>query len=466
MLVEELIWEPQPRQIDLIECPVEDVLFGGARGGGKSDGLLGDWATHAEDYGRYARGIFLRKSYPELEEIERRCHEIFPGFGARWQATKRTWVWPNGASLRLRFLERDVDAEGFQGHQYDWVGCDELGNWPSPVGIDKLRACLRSAHGIPCFFRGSANPGGVGHNWVKARYIDPAPPMTPFWVEDTIAGMTIRTQRCFVPATLDDNPILLQNDPGYWQRVVAAAGGNEALVKAWRDGDWNIVAGGMLDDVWQPRVHVLEPTEIPRAWRIRRAFDWGSSKPFSVGWFAHADGETPLQDGRVFPRGSRIHCMELYGYNGKPNEGLRMTNTEIARWIKTVEDASPYKGRVEAGPADSQIFDVVNGRSIAAEMATQGMSWKPAQKGPGSRRQGWQLIRQMLKAGHQWPMEEPGLFVFNTCRQFIRTVPVLPRDPKDADDVQTDAEDHCGDMLRYELSIPLPGRVGMLGLNF
>jgi hypothetical protein len=291
--------------------------------------------------------------------------------------------------------------------------------------------------------------------------------MMPFWVEDTIAGMTIRTQRCFIPATMDDNPILLHNDPLYWQRVVAAAGGNEALLKAWRYGAWDVVAGGMLDDVWQVRAHVLEPFDIPATWRIRRAFDWGSSKPFSVGWWAHADGEAPAgPHNLVYRKGTRFRLMEYYGWNGKPNEGLRMTNTEIARQIKVIEDSSPYKGRIEAGPADSQIFDVVNGRSIAQEMATQGIGWKPAQKGPGSRRQGWQVLRQLLKASQTWPMEEPGLFVFNTCRQFIRTVPVLPRDDRDADDADSDAEDHIADETRYECTMPLAARGGVIELSF
>jgi hypothetical protein len=290
--------------------------------------------------------------------------------------------------------------------------------------------------------------------------------MTPFAATETLAGQTITVKRCYIPSTLEDNALLMRNDPGYWQRIMAAAGGNEALLKAWRYGAWDIVAGGMLDDVWHGNVHSLEPFDIPATWRIRRAFDWGSSKPFSVGWWAHSDGETPVgPDKLVYRKGTRVRIMELYGWNGKPNEGLRMTNTEIARWIKQIEDDSPYKGRIEAGPADSQIFDVVNGTSIAQQMATCGISWKPAQKGPGSRRQGWQVLRQLLKAGTQQPMEEPGLFVFNTCRQFLRTVPVLPRDPADADDADTDAEDHCADECRYECTMPLPGRGGMVSVR-
>jgi hypothetical protein len=325
-----------------------------------------------------------------------------------------------------------------------WVGGDELGNYPTSRPIDLLRATLRSSTGVPCYFRGSANPGGTGHNWLRARYIDPAPPMTPFAATETVAGETITVKRCFIPSTLEDNALLMRNDPGYWQRVMAATGGNEALLKAWRYGLWDIVSGGMLDDVWDTAVHALEPFEVPQAWRIRRAFDWGSSRPFSCGWWAHADGETSTGLlGRVYPKGTRFRIMEYYGWNGKPNEGLRMTNTEIARQIKAMEDASPYKGRIDAGPADSQIFDVVNGTSIAQQMAACGIAWKPAQKGPGSRRQGWSVLRQLLKASLQWPMEEPGLFVFNTCRQFIRTVPILPRDKSDADDADSDAEDHC-----------------------
>lgn len=460
-----LVWQPQPKQHMLISCPVEDVLYGGARGGGKTDGLLGDWMAHAQDYGKYARGLFLRQSYPELEEVERRCHDLFPTVGARWQATKRTWVWPNSAALRLRYLEKETDTEQYQGWSLTWLGTDEVGNYASSVPLDKMRACLRSPHGVPCYFRASANPGGVGHNWIKARYVDPAPAMHPFAATETIAGETVTVKRCYIPATLDDNMLLVRNDPAYWQRVVAAAAGNEALLKAWRYGDWNVTAGGMLDDLWQPLRHVIEPFAIPPQWPIRRAFDWGSSKPFSVGWWAQSNGLTAAPDGKRYPKGTRFRVMELYGWNGKPNEGLRLTNTDIARRIKGVEEASEYKGRLQPGPADSQIFDVVNGTSIADEMATVGIRWVTAQKGPGSRRQGAQLLRQRLKASLQWPMEEPGLFVFTTCRQFIRTVPVIPRDKTNADDVDSDSEDHVYDECRYELSMPL-AVAGTMGLNF
>lgn len=462
-----VLWYPQPKQHALMSCPVEDVLFGGARGGGKTDGLGGDWLRHAQHYGTAARGFFFRMTYPELEEVEQRFQDFFPAMGGTWQAAKRTWTFANGARLRMRYLASIKDATQYQGFSNTWVGGDELGNYPDSKAVDLLRATLRSAAGVPCVFRGSANPGGVGHNWLRARYVDPAPPLTPFDAVETVAGETITVKRCYIPSTLEDNALLMRNDPTYWQRVMAAAGGNEALLKAWRYGDWDVIAGGLLDDVWDARVHVIEPFDIPAAWTIRRAFDWGSSKPFSVGWWAHADGAWPAGSQQyVYRKGTRFRIMELYGWNGKPNEGLRLTNTDIARRIREVEAGSPYAGRIQAGPADSQIYDVVNGRSIAQEMATQGISFHPAQKGPGSRRQGWSMLRQLLNASRHWPMEEPGLFVFNTCRQFIRTVPILPRDPKDADDADTDAEDHVGDECRYECTMPLPTKAEMRGLRF
>jgi hypothetical protein len=425
------------------------------RGGGKTDGLGGDWLEHARRYGPGARGLFFRQTYPELEEVEQRFLDIFPALGGTWLAGKRTWTFTNGARLRMRYLESLKDAQQYMGQSNTWVGGDELGNYPDHKPVDLLRGTLRSATGVPCVFRGSANPGGVGHNWLKARYIDPAPPLTPFAATEVVAGETITVTRCFIPSTLEDNALLMRNDPNYWQRVMAATGGNEALLKAWRYGLWDIVAGGMLDDVFQARHHSLEPFPLPRHWLVRRVFDWGSSKPFAVGWFAHSDGATPVDPWeRIYPKGTRFLVMEYYGWNGKPNEGLRMTNTEMARQIHAIEAASPYAGRIVPGPADSQIFDVTNGTSIAAEMAREGITWTPAQKGPGSRRQGATLLRQYLKAGLAWPMEEPGLFVFNTCRQWLRTVPIVPRDPKNADDVNSASEDHLYDLTRYELSMP------------
>ena len=438
-------------QAVLISCPIEDVFFGGARGGGKTDGSLGDWISHQDLYAENAKGIFFRRTYDELEEAQSRASAIFPRLGAVYKSQKRTWIFPNGATLKMRYLKRDEDANNYQGHQYTWMCFEELTNWPDPKPIDKLRACLRSgAAPIPKSFRATGNPGGVGHNWVKGRYIDPAPPLTPFFDEE------MQTWRVFIPSRLEDNEALTRNDPDYWKRVVASAAGNEALLKAWREGDWDIVAGGMFDDLWKRDKHVLEPFAIPSSWYVDRAFDWGSSKPFSVLWFAESDG-TEAPDGRTYPAGTIFVIGEWYGWNGKPNEGLKMLATDIAKQLP--QHAPVFAGKVQPGPADTSIFDAENGVCIADDMREEGIDWTRADKSPGSRKTGWERIRRYLKAATQFPMEEPGLFVFNTCTQWIRTVPVLPRSERDPDDVDTKAEDHAGDTTRYRLMEPGHGVV-------
>ena len=444
----------------MLACPIEDIFFGGARGGGKSDGLLGDWLAHAGRHGKHARGLFIRRTYPEIEEIERRAAEVFPLTGAKLYIGRRTWMWPNGASLRMRFLQREEDAGNFLGHSYSWLGVDEITQWPSLQGLDRLRATLRSAAGIPCVLRASGNPGGPGHNQIKFRYIDPAPPGQPFYDEE------MKTWRVFIPSRMEHNLLLMQNDPLYWQRIEASASGRPDLLRAWRYGDWNVIAGGMFDDLWnvqtEPRL-AIAPFSIPGSWRIYRAFDWGSSAPFSVGWWAVSDG-TQAPNGMYYPRGSVFRIAEWYGSNGRPNEGLRMLAVEVGRGIIQKEKEMQLTGRVQPGPADAAIWAAENGVCIADDMARGGAHFIPSDKAPGSRKSGAERMRQYLAASLKVPMEAPGMFIFNTCRHFIRTVPVLPRDPKDLDDVAVNAEDHCYDEARYMIMTP-PREIGKMKIR-
>jgi hypothetical protein len=219
------------------------------------------------------------------------------------------------------------------------------------------------------------------------------------------------------------------------------------------EGDWNIVAGGMFDDVYSQEIHEISPFNIPSSWRIDRSFDWGSSKPFSVGWWAESDGtEATLPDDskKAWPRGTLFRIGEWYGWSGQPNEGCKMLAVEVAKGILDRELSAPWGSRVEPGPADNSIFDAENGVCIADDMAKLGIRWERSDKSPGSRKTGWEAMRRMFKACRKHPMEEPGLYVFNTCRDgFIRTVPALIRDQNKTDDVDTNAEDHCGDEARY-----------------
>ncbi|WP_419832156.1 phage terminase large subunit [Endozoicomonas atrinae] len=251
-------WSPQPGpQTALLTCPIEDILYGGARGGGKTDGFLGKWLMRSQVYGGKCKGLFVRRSMPELDEVIGRSQEIFTPLGALWKAQKSTWVMPNGAILRLRSLERDADAGKYQGHSYTDVYIDEGGNFPNPDPIDKLNATLRNPYGIPSSFNVSANPGGPGHEWIKKRYIDPAPLGMKPVIDDSS-----NAKRIYIPSRLEDNRLLMDGDPGYIARLKKS--GPPWLVQAWLMGDWNATPeGGLIKAQWFRRYNIL-PSEFLR----------------------------------------------------------------------------------------------------------------------------------------------------------------------------------------------------------
>ncbi len=312
--------------------------------------------------------------------------------------------------------------------------------------------------GMPRKVRATTNPYGIGHNWLKMRFQLPG-----------MAHKVIREpgepERVAIFGYLAENKILLKGDPDYLSRIKRAAR-DPAELEAWVNGSWDIVAGGMFDDVWDPKVHVVEPFPIPHSWKIDRSFDWGSSKPFSVGWWAESDGSiAQTSRGPLHTvRGDLFRIHEWYGWTGKANEGLRMTAGQIAAGIVERELQWGIHDRVVPGAADASIFDEENDNCIADDMAEpvkvngaeySGVAWEPADKSPGSRKQGWEQLRKRFQNSarkHGEPREHPGLFVFRgRCPQFLRTVPILPRDDRDLDDVDTDAEDHCGDEVRYRV---------------
>lgn len=226
------IWVPQPGpQTAFITCPIDDVLYGGARGGGKTDSLLGRAITRSLRYPGLYRGLLLRRTYDELDEVNGRAHELLDPIGARWRASRHLWEFPWGGWLKMRFLQRDADASRYQGHSYNDLLVDEAGNFPTPDPIDKLVATLRDKNGVPPRMAMSANPGGPGHVWLVERYIKPAAAGTPF------IDPTTEAHRVYIPSLLTDNPALLRRDPKYLQRLRRS--GPAWLVRAWLLGDWN-----------------------------------------------------------------------------------------------------------------------------------------------------------------------------------------------------------------------------------
>lgn len=448
------------RQGEAFTSQATEILYGGAAGGGKSH--LMRVAAIAWCIAIPGLQVYLfRRTHPDLWKNHMEGPSGFPAMLADWALAGLVKInhglgqirFSNGSKIHLCHCQYPKDVYNYQGAEIHVLMIDELTHWESGM-YRFLRGRVRlGGLAIPAGMRGTfprvvvgANPGGVGHNWVKADFIDGAAPMAIRRMPDEEGGLL----RQYIPAKLADNPTQTENDPHYAARLSGL--GNAALVRAMLDGDWNIVSGGMFDDLWSERLHVLKPFDVPASWRIDRAFDWGSSKPFSVGWWAESDGsEVKMADGatRTFPRGTIVRIAEWYGWNGRPNEGLKMSDSEIASGIVRREKELGLHGRVKLGPADSSIFDESNGDSPAKIQERHGVRWERADKSPGSRRRGWQLMRGRMKAAQAERMEEPGIFVFDTCREFIRTVPSLPRSARDPDDVDTDAEDHIGDESRY-----------------
>ena len=426
----QIVWSPQPGpQQALLSCPAYEVMFGGARGGGKTDACLGEWAIHADKYQKHAKGVFFRHTLPQLEEAIARSQQIYTPLGAKWLEQAKTWKFANGAVLKFRFLERDKDAENYQGHSYTRLYFEELTNWADPAPIFRVMATLRSGAGVPCRMRASANPGGPGHHWVKQRYIDPAPNgYTP--IIDKKTGQT----RVFIPSKLTDNKILTTNDPEYINRLRGS--GSEALVRAWLNGDWSVIDGAFFSQ-FDPDKHVIKPFAIPAHWVRFRSFDWGSSKPFAVYWFAVADGTTR------HPRGSLIVYREWYGCEeGKANVGLKMKNVDIAKGILKRDLPGEH---FEFSKADPAIWANDGGESIAEQFAGAGVIW---QRADNTRIVGWKQVADRLEGnGDGLPM----LYIFDTCTHLIRTLPALQHDRHNAEDIDTDSEDHAADALRYGL---------------
>ena len=426
----DIVWSPQAGpQAALVKCPVYEILFGGARGGGKTDAMIGgDWPIHAQKYGQYAKGIFFRRELPQLEAAIERSKEIYFRLGAEWNEQKKTWRFPNGALLKFRPLERDADAEKYQGHDYTRVYFEELTNYPDPKPVMKIKGTLRSGKGVPVGFRATANPGGPGHNWVKARYIDPAPSGWEILPDDN--GL----ERVFIPSKLSDNKILTDEDPLYVARLKET--GSEQLVKAWLDGDWNVIDGAFFD-CWSQDM-ILRPFSIPSHWTKFVSFDWGSARPFSVGWWAVAS-EDYIHAGQRIPKNALVRYREWYGAKA-PNVGIKLTAEQVGQGIRDRESES-----INYYIADPAIFAEDGGPSIAERMKIPFRRADNKRVSSRGAMGGWDQMRNRMVGEDGRPM----LYVFSTCIDSIRTIPVLQHDQSKPEDLDTNAEDHAADEWRY-----------------
>lgn len=424
------VWSPQAGpQKALIDCPIPEIFYGGARGGGKTDGVIGKYALKGEIYGDAFNAIFFRRELPMCDDAIERSHEILSPLGWKYNGQKFTWRSPQGARLRFRPLERVEDADKYQGQNVSDACVEEAGQYPDPKPIDRLNGVLRSAKGIPTQLLLTGNPGGAGQGWIRARYIDPAPFGMRVLRRELPGGREHRY--VFIPSKLQNNRFLGED---YVSRLYMV--GSEELVRAWLEGDWSAVEGAFFD-CWSMQRHVLRTVALPPHWMRFRSFDWGSASPFSVGWHAVASEDWIHPDGREVPKGALVRYREWYGADG-PNSGLKLKNEEIA---EGVIERTPKGEAIAYTVADPSTFKQDGGPSIAEQLLSAGLATR---RGDNNRMAGWSQMRQRL-IGHDDPM----YFVFDQCKDFIRTVPVLQHSNTKPEDLDTDGEDHVADEARY-----------------
>lgn len=470
-----------PKQGLTLSSAANEILYGGAAGGGKSHLMrvaaillcclipnlqVYVFRRHFADL--YKNHMEGPSGFPVLLYILIKAKLVKINYGDN---VIRFW---NGSVIHLCHLQHEKDLLKYQGAEIHVLLMDELTHFTEKeyrflrnrvrvIGLEipdsDLIPGVSLKSKVPLILCGS-NPGSSGHVWVKRTFVDYAAPMEVNRTRKVDGGML----RTYIPAKMDDNPTLMEADPEYIDRLEGL--GDPALIRAMKDGDWNIVAGGALDDVWSDR-NVLPRFPIPKGWRIDRSFDWGSSHPASVGWWAESNGEEVKYkekryvDGRLveyevtrsFPPKTLIRIHEWYLTKELgTNQGLKMAPGLIAQGIKEREailrSGGWISGVVLSGPADGQIYQTTRSDidTIADTMATEGVRWVKADKSPGSRINGLVLVRQRLE-----DQEGPGLYFMENCRAAISLLPVLPRDEKNTEDVDTKAEDHLYDEVRYRV---------------
>jgi hypothetical protein len=357
-------WSPQPGpQDDLCCCPFPEVFFGGARGGGKTDGVLGKWALKERRYGSAFNATMFRRTSVSAEDAIERSKEIYTPLGGVFQEQRKRWRMPNGGRVNFSYLDTPEDAEAQQGRNLSDAWVEEAGQYSSPTVIDRLFGCLRSPHGVPIQLVLTANPGGAGQHWIRDRYQLHPFPRNPRVIRRKLPnGKEHRV--AVIPSRIGDNRILLDSDPEYVNRLYLV--GSSQLVKAWLEGDWTAVEGAFFAE-WSDKQHVVTPFAIPEHWLRFRSGDWGSYSPFSIGWWAVVgddfrlgvdDGTQSVGRGDTLPRGAIIRYREWYGAVGG-----KLTAEQVGKGIATRERDD--RARLTFGVLDPSAFSEDGGPSIA-----------------------------------------------------------------------------------------------------
>ena len=418
----DVIFQPnQGPQSDFLASSEREVFYGGARGGGKSYAMLVDPLRYCDK--QHHRALLIRRTMPELRDLINHSQQLYSKAypGAKWREQEKEWRFPSGARIEFGYAENLTDALRYQGQSYTWIGIDELPQYPTPDIYNFLRSSLRSVDPeIPVYMRATGNPGNVGSLWVKEMFVDPCESNKRFDVEIP-TPMGVKTiSRKFIPAKLQDNPYLMQTDDYY----AMLASLPEVQKKQFLEGDWDAYESSSFPE-FNRQIHVIEPFDIPRNWMRFRAADWGYSSPACCLWFA-VDYDNNL-----------FVYRELYTKRNTADifarKVLEMEDGEYIRY--GILDSSTWARRGDIGP------------SIAETMIQEGCRWRQSDRSPRSRIAGKVEVHKRLRVDEDTGY--PSMFIFSNCLNLIRTLPMLPVDKNNPEDVDTTADDHAYDALRY-----------------
>lgn len=417
--------KPNPKQRQFFESRKKYTGYGGARGGGKSWAMRTKLILLALRY-EDLNLLLLRRTLPELRE-----NHLLPMqrllFGvATYKATERAFLFTNGSRIRLGYCDSEADVYQYQGQEYDVIGIEECTHftWTQVQFLMTCNRTIRPDFTPRMYFTG--NPGGVGHLWFRRLF-----------VKRLFEDKENPDDYTFIPATVDDNYVLMQNNPEYIATLDALTG---SMYRAHRLGDWDVFDGQFFEEFAdvpehyrdRAHTHIIEPFTPPGSWTIYRSFDFGYARPFSCGWWA-VD-----YDGRIY------RILELYGCTQNPDTGLKWPPEKIFSEIARIEREHPYlKGKEIFGVADPSIWDASRGESIADEAAKCGVYFVP---GDNKRIPGWMQLHYRLAFDENGI---PMLYCFSTCKGFIRTMPLLQYSKTMPEDLDTNGEDHVADETRY-----------------
>lgn len=424
-----ILFEPNPGpQTEFLASAEQEVLYGGARGGGKTYAMI--FAPLRYCSSPHMRGLIIRRSMPELRDIIYKAQAFYEKAypGTKWRVKENTFFFPSGARIEFGYAATRDDWNRYIGQSYTWIGIDEAGHFADlEEMLDALRSCLRSVDpdSAPPQLRLTSNPGAISSDVLKKQFVNKAPPNVTFFDDVEMPDNTIeRISRKFIPAKVTDNPHLMK-DKSYLKMLASLS---PVKRQQWLDGNWDVFEGAAFPEFDRGH-HVVKPFAIPPEWRRVRGMDWGYTTPGCCLW------------GAFDPRGNLFIYREFYFQEIDAHRvGQRIRDMEMAeRVFFGVLDVQVWEGRGGGGPS---IGESLNSYNLRFRKSSRSFV-----NGKSSRINGRAQVHNLLALDEH--TQKPKLVIFENCLNLIRTLPALPVCPSNPEDVDTKAEDHAYDALRY-----------------